>query len=120
MTSDVIDAFMAHYDVLNQVDAFRQEDKKPVLNPPFYACSLPLVAGQEVTRGSGANTKAILPPVAEIPARITREYIKAHWIKRDWTAYIESVIEPTIAWSIEESRRIAQVETPQLQPAGDM
>lgn len=107
MTTDMINALMLQYDVLNAVDGFRQDDKKPVMNPPFYACSIPLTRGEESMRGSGQNTKEITPPAAAMPNPITRDYIKANWIKRDWTAYIESIIEPTIAWSVEESQRIS-------------
>ena len=114
LTGDVLDALMRQYDVLNAVDGFRQDDGKPVLNPPLYACSLPLVAGDEVTRGSGANTKPVVPPVAGMPVLIGRDYIRAHWIKRDWTAYIEAALDDTIRWSVAESQRIATGSDAQL------
>lgn len=107
MTTDLLDALMQQYDVLNAVDGFRQDDGKAPMQPPYYACSLPLTAGQESARGSGATTKTIVPPAAIVPSPVTREYIKANWIKRDWTAYIESIVDDTIAWSIEESQRIS-------------
>lgn len=106
LTDDVLNAFMRQYDVLNAVDGFRQDDKKPVLNAPLYACALPLAAGAEVVRGTGANTKEIAPPIADVPSPITKEYIRANWIKRDWTARIEAIIDATIQWSIDESQRI--------------
>lgn len=118
LTGDVLSAFMRQYDVLNAVDNFRQEDGKPVLNPPFYACSLPLVPGEEVTRGSGANTKPVIPPVADVPTLIGRDYVRAHWIKRPWTAHIEAMIDDTIRWSVAESQRIAAGdEQPEYQTA---
>ena len=70
--------------------------------------------GDEVARGSGQNTKEITPPVAKIPQPITKEYIRAAWCKRDWVAVIEPLIDPTVAWSVAESQRIAS-GTPQQQ-----
>ena len=77
------------------------------MNPPFYACSIPLGPGEEVSRGSGAQTKEITPIVANIPAPITKEYILQHWIKRPWLQLIESLIDQTTAWSVSTSALIA-------------
>ena len=107
LTGDVLAALMAQYDVLDAVDAFRKLDSKPALNPPLYACYLPIGPGDEVARGSAGQTKEITPPVAKIPQPITKEYIRAAWCKRDWVAVIEPLIDPTIAWSVAESQRIA-------------
>ena len=66
-----------------------------------------------MARGSGGQTKEITPPIASIPAPITKEYVRAHWIKREWAALIEdgrsgpSLIDQTIAWSITTSKLIA-------------
>jgi hypothetical protein len=106
MTDDLLNALMLQYDVLNAVDGFRQDDGKPPMGAPFYACSLPLTYGEEVTRGKTA-TKSIIPPAAAMPSPITREYIKANWIKRDWTAFVESIVDDTVRWSVEESQRIS-------------
>ena len=106
MSQDMIDALLVQYAVLNAVDQYRADDGKPALNPPFYACCIPLGAGAASVRGSGASTREIVPPAALIPNPITKEYIRANWIKRDWTRYIDSIIEDTIRWSVEESRRI--------------
>jgi hypothetical protein len=118
LTGDLIAALTRQYDVLDAVDAFRKLDKKPPLQPPFYACSIPLGPGEEVSRGSGGQTKEITPPVANIPNPITKEYIRAHWIKREWAALIEdgrggpSLIDQTIAWSITSSKQIGIGEEP--------
>lgn len=110
LTSDVLNALMSQYSVLDAVDAFRAADEKPPMNPPLYACSLPLSAGAEVTRGRGSQTKEIVIPTANVPSPVDREYIKANWTRRSWTAIIEPLIDPTIAWSIVESQRFAAVE----------
>lgn len=106
ITGDIIQAFARQYDVLDAIDAFRQLDKKPVLNPPFYACSIPLGPGQEVQRGSGGNTKEITPPVALTPSPVTKDYVRSHWIKRDWSALIEGMLDGTIQWSIVTSKAL--------------
>jgi hypothetical protein len=118
LTGDLIAALTRQYDVLDAVDAFRKLDKKPPLQPPFYACSIPLGPGEEVSRGSGGQTKEITPPIANIPNPITKEYVRAHWIKREWAALIEdgrggpSLIDQTIAWSITNSKQIGVGEEP--------
>jgi len=80
------------------------------MNPPFYACSIPLGPGQEVARGSGGQTREITPPIANIPTPITKEYVRAHWIKRDWSALIEGMLDDTIRWSATSSKLIGMGE----------
>jgi hypothetical protein len=79
----------------------------PLCSPLYYACSIPLEPGQEVSRGSAAQTKEITPIVATIPASITRAYILQYWVKRPWVQLIEGLIEQTIAWSVSASALIA-------------
>lgn len=112
LTGDVINALTRQYEVLDAVDAFRKLDKKPPLQPPFYACSIPLGPGQEVARGSNGQTKEITPPIANIPTPVTKDYVRANWIKREWAALIEdghggpSLIDQTLAWSVTTSKMI--------------
>lgn len=106
LTSDVVNALTRQYEVLDAIDALRKSQGKPPLNPPFYACSIPLGPGQEVSRGS-TQTKEITPVVALIPSPVTREHIVAHWIKREWSSLIEQNLDQTIAWSVSASRQIA-------------
>jgi hypothetical protein len=80
------------------------------MNPPFYACSIPLGPGQEVARGSGGQTREITPPIANIPTPPTKEYIRTHWIKRDWAALIEGMLDDTIRWSASSSKLIGTGE----------
>lgn len=107
LTGDVIGALMRQYDVLDAVDRFRRDDGKPALQPPFYACSIPIGPGQEVARGSGGQTKEITPPTARIDVLIGRDYVRAHWCKRDWAARIEGLLDDTIRWSATTSAAIA-------------
>ncbi len=109
LTGDVIAALTRQYDVLDAVDVFRAQDRKPALNPPFYACAIPLGPGQEVARGS-VQTKEITPPVACIPTPVTKEHIRAHWIKRDWVALIEGMLDDTVRWSRDLSLAIEMGE----------
>jgi hypothetical protein len=106
LTGDLINALTRQYEVLDAVDVFRAQDKKPPMNPPFYACSIPLGPGQEVARGSGGQTREITPPIANIPAPITKEYVRAHWIKRDWSTLIEGMLDDTMRWSVTNSKLI--------------
>jgi hypothetical protein len=110
LTGDVIAALTRQYDVLDAVDVFRAQDKKPALNAPFYACSIPLGPGQEVARGSGGQTKEITPPVAAIPNPISKDYIRSRWIKRDWAALIEGMLDDTVRWSVTTSKLIGSGE----------
>jgi hypothetical protein len=110
LTGDVIAALTRQYEVLDAVDAFRVADTKPPLNPPFYACSIPLGPGPEVARGSGGQTKQITPPIASVPATITKEYVRAHWIRRDWASLIEGMLDETIRWSVTSSKLIGMGE----------
>lgn len=107
LTGDLITALMRQYEVLDAIDAFRALDKKPPLDPPLYACALPLGPGVEVTRGSGGQTKEITPPIANLPAPITKDYIRAMWCKREWCEAIEARMDAVITWSVAESQRIA-------------
>lgn len=105
LTGDLLTALTRQYDVLDAVDAFRAVDKKPPLQPPFYACSIPLGPGAEVARGS-VQTKEITPMVARIPTPVTKEHIRAHWIKRDWVGLVEARLDDTVRWSTETSLAI--------------
>ena len=106
LTGDVIAALTRQYEVLDAIDAFRAQDKKPALNPPFYACSIPLGPGQEVARGSGGQTKQITPPIACMPSPIIKDYVRAHWIRREWAALIEGMLDDTIRWSVVTSQQL--------------
>lgn len=125
LTGDLITALTRQYEVLDAVDAFRKLDKKPPLQAPFYACSIPFGPGQEVARGSGGQTKEITPPIALIPSPITKDYIRANWIKREWVALIEdgrgspSLIDQTIAWSVTTSKFIGIGEDQASGPSFD-
>jgi hypothetical protein len=112
LTGDALNGLMRQYEVLDAVDTLRKQQGKPPLQPPFYACSIPLGPGAEVSRGS-AQTKEITPIVAHIPTPVTREYILAHWIRREWSALIEAQIDQTIAWSTANSRQIVAGEDQQ-------
>ncbi|KAB8140704.1 hypothetical protein F8S13_22100 [Chloroflexia bacterium SDU3-3] len=110
LTGDIIAALMQQYAVLDAVDAFRRQQGKPEMQPPFYACSIPLGPGRDVTRGSGEATKEITPVVAAIPQPVTRDYILAHWATRPVVARVEGLMEATIAWSVATSVQIAAGE----------
>lgn len=119
LTGDIIGALTRQYDVLDAVDAMRAQTGKPALNPPFYACSIPLGPGREVSRGSGGMTKEITPIVAELPATISKDYIAQHWVKRSWVPLIEALIDQTVIWSVGTSQQIAVGEEQASAPAPD-
>lgn len=108
LTGDLIAALTRQYDVLDTNAELRKAASKEPWDLPFYAFSIPLGPGTEVTRGTGQATKEITPIVATIPNPVTKEYLKAHWTKRAWVALVEDRIEATIAWSVSESAAIAE------------
>ena len=116
LTGDLIAALMRQYEVLDAVDAFRKLGGQSPLQPPFYACSIPIGPGQEVQRGAEGQSKEITPPIAGVPTPITKDYLRAHWIRREWAALIEaeqagpSLIDQTLAWSITSSKLIRMGE----------
>ena len=116
LTGDVIDALMRQYDVLDAIDALRVQQGKPKLDPPFYACSIPIGPGEEVQRGA-AQKKGIVPPIAQVPTPITREYLVAHYIRKEWVAHLERLLDQTVAWSIATSTQIAEEEPNTAAPA---
>jgi len=109
LTGDVLNALMRQYDVLDAIDALRVQQGKAQLNPPFYASSIPIGPGQEVQRGA-AQKKGIVPPVALIPTPITRDYLVEHYIRKEWVAPIERLLDSTLAWSVATSAQIAEEE----------
>jgi hypothetical protein len=121
LTGDLLKVLTAQYDVLDAVDRLRAADNKPALQPPFYACSIPIGPGPEVSRGSGGQTREISPPIANIPPadQITKEYILSAWLRREWVHAIESRLDDTIRWSVQQSKLIAQDEQRQAQPYDD-
>lgn len=110
LTGDIISALTRQYDVLDAVDGFRVQSGKPAMKPPFYACSIELGPGKDVTRGSGGQTKEITPVIARMPSPITKDYILAHWTKKLWVGLIEGMLDQTVAWSIAISTMIASGE----------
>lgn len=119
LTGDMIAALMCQYAVLDQVDDYRRQDKRPPLGPPFYAVALPIAAGQPIARGSGDQRKEISPPAAQLQQPISRDYIRANWLLKRWAPLIESLVDQTVAWSRRESAAISANEEPQQaeQPA---
>lgn len=111
VTGDFLGGLERQYAALDAIDALRQEQGKPELNPPFYALSIPFGAGPDVTRGQAGASKEIAPPLAAMPEPITRAYLLAQYIKADWAPLIEHHLDATIAWSIAESKRIASGDT---------
>lgn len=109
LTGDMLEALLRQYDVLDAIDRLRTQQGQPPLNPPFYACSIPLGPGEEVARG-GAQKKEIIPIVAHIPDPIDRPYLVAHYIRKAWVPLIENLLDATIAWSVATSTQIAMGE----------
>lgn len=107
ITGDLLAALTKQYDVLDAIDTLRAKDGKPPMQPPFYACALPIGPGEEVARGSGGQTKEITPPEAKIPTPITKEYVLAHWLQRGWLPFVENRVDQAIRWSCQVSAQIA-------------
>ncbi len=106
LTGDMLEALLRQYDVLDTIDRLRVQQGQQPLNPPFYACSIPLGPGAEVARG-GTQKKEIVPIVAQIPNPIERPYLVAHYIRKAWVPLIEHLLDSTMAWSVATSNQIA-------------
>lgn len=109
LTGDVLAALLRQYEALDMIDTLRNEQGKAPLNPPFYACSITLGPGKEVQRGA-SQKKTIVPPVAFMPTPIDRDYLVAQYVRKEWVPIIERLLDPTIAWSVATSTRIAEVQ----------
>lgn len=119
LTGDIINALIRQYEVLDAVDAFRKQQGKPPMQPPFYACSIALGPGQDVTRGTGGQTKEITPVVARVPQPVSKDYILAHWIKKPLVGVIEAMLDQTLAWSVSTSTMIVAGEEATNSAASD-
>lgn len=108
LTGDILNALGRIYDLLDAVDALRTTQGKPPLQPPFYAVSLPIGAGEEVQRGA-TQKKGITPPVAVLPETLDREWLSDHYILREWVPVLEAATERAVAWS---TRRSAEGDDP--------
>lgn len=106
LTRDMLEALMRQYDVLDAIEQLRRQQGQPPLHPPFYACSIPLGPGKEVSRG-GTQKKEIVPIVAYIPDPIDRPYLVSHYIRKAWVPLIENLLDTTIEWSIATSKQLA-------------
>jgi hypothetical protein len=117
LTGDVLDALLRQYEVLDAALDGQERSGKAPRELPFYAFSLPLGPGKEVARGRG-QTKEIIPIVARIPEPVTREYLTAHYIQKEWVAPIERRIDETLAWSVAQSAQLAAgIEEQEPEPA---
>lgn len=108
LTGDLITALTRQYEVLDANAALRKEAGKEPWDLPFYAFSIPLGPGREVTRGTGGATKEITPVEAKTPTPITKEYLLTHWTRRAWVPVIEDMLDATRSWSVAESAVIAE------------
>ncbi len=108
LTGDILAALQRQYEVLDAVDKIRAIGGKGPIMPPFYACSIPIGPGPEVSRGSGGQTREIAPPIAAIPQPVDRDHVVAHWIRKEWLPHIENRLDDTVRWSVQTSQMIAQ------------
>lgn len=106
ITGDMLDCLHRHYATIDTINPIRAAAGKSPIAVPFYAVSMALGAGPEVSRGQAGQTKPIAPMV-EVGTR-DAAYIRAHWCKRAWAEAIEAVVDDTIRWSTTESARIAE------------
>lgn len=104
VTGDIVAALTRQFEVLDAIDAQRTQQGKAPLDAPFYAASLPIGPGEGVRRGA-IQTKEIIQPIAFVPEPIDREYLVAHYIRKEWIPLVEGLIDGAVAWS---ERRSAQ------------
>lgn len=119
LTGDMLLSLLRQYDVLDACAAERARSGKQPRDLPLYAFHLALGPGTDVTRGSGSATKEITPVVANVPAAIDRDYLKAHYITKPLVPIIEGMLDDTIAWSVATSIQIAAGEEQASYQAGE-
>jgi hypothetical protein len=101
LTGDLIAAFARQYAVLDRAaQLWGRADL------PFYAFSLPLGPGSEVTRGKGSQARTIVPVVAQVPEHIDEVYLAAQWTTQAWAERVEGLLDATVAWSVAVSGRM--------------
>lgn len=105
LTGDLLVALAHQYAVLDRAAALWGR-----ADLPFYAFSLPLGPGSEVTRGSGSHARTIVPIVAAVPEPIDATYLAAQWTTQAWAERVEGLLDATVAWSVDVSRRMGQQE----------
>lgn len=101
LTGDLLAAFARQYAVLDQAAALWDRAELP-----FYAFSLPLGPGAEVTRGSGSQARTIVPVVASVPEPVDENYLTAQWTIQAWAERVEGLLDATVARSEDVSRRM--------------
>jgi hypothetical protein len=98
-----------HIEMFKACRVLSERSGKTPAKLPFYAISMEVKAGDKfVTRGKEpGKQKKVLPMVLNAPANPTAEenlqqsaqYIKSHWLKKDWIALVENLVEETVRWS---------------------
>jgi hypothetical protein len=101
LTGDLLAAFARQYAVLDAAAALWGR-----ADLPFYAFSLALGPGSEVTRGSGSQARTIVPMMAMVPEVIDAAYLTAQWTTQVWAERVEGLLDATVAWSEDVSRRM--------------
>jgi hypothetical protein len=105
LTGDLIAALVQQYAVLDAAAILWGRT-----DLPFFAFSLPIGVGAEVTRGNGGQARTLVPMVAGVPKPIDEEYLAAQWTTQAWAERVEGLLDATVAWSREMSRQMAQEE----------
>lgn len=52
------------------------------------------------------RAREITPPIAALLAPLTRAYVHAQWIKREWVSLIESMLDDRVRWLVTASKLI--------------
>lgn len=104
---DVIRALTRHFDLLDLIDNSLKAQGKEPLNPPYYEVAVELVAGAEIKRGKPGAQSEVTPVVTGVPDNVTIDYVRKHYIKKDWKEIVGSHIKQTVVWSSHESKRMS-------------
>lgn len=93
LTGDVLNAFERVYDMLDWVKRTNGRDL------PFYAFALSVSPGGEVQRGKAGAQKEIVPPVAQMPTEITRDWLLGRYVGSTLARTCADLLPATVAWS---------------------
>jgi hypothetical protein len=106
---DFLGLTVQHVEMFKACRILAEKSGKTPSKLPFYAISMEVKAGDKfVTRGKEpGKQKKVFPMVLNAPPNPTEEanlkaageYIKSHWLKKDWIPLIEALVPDTVRWS---------------------
>jgi len=107
-TDTMLQALNEQYRALDSYSDYRRAQGKKHY-APFYLLSLPTAPGAPKLVGGGPDPGKIFPITTQVPEKIDKTYLAAHLPPTPLLKHIRGhVIDDTVKWSIDESKRMDQ------------